>query len=191
MLSSECGKQFSLARDVIVHGDNDRRLHLFDHFDNIFETKIRHGVDGNHQHINSLQNLFLFGAQKVTDISQVRETQTPHFKNENGICNRAPALTTLAGNVDDRDVLDRGSDGIPSLFERDAAQNDRIARYSPGVVVGKVIITHGHRVSLNPGSDVKVGIGNDLSFASRVNEETRMTVPLHKEGTERGALDAT
>src|SRR6266545_2862073 len=103
-------KKFGLPGNVVVHRDNDRRLDLIDHFDNVFESEIRHGVDGNHHDVDPLQELDLFRSQQMADVAQVGETQAPHLKNEDGIRDRPPALIALAGNIDNRDIFDGGPD---------------------------------------------------------------------------------
>jgi hypothetical protein len=72
-----------------------------------------------------------------------------------------PALR-WPGNVDDGDIFHVGADGIPSLFERDAAKNDRVPGNGAGIVVREMIVAHRHGVGLDAGRDVEVGSATTL-----------------------------
>src|ERR671925_330133 len=190
MLFGKCRKKVCLPGDIVMHWDHDRRLHLVDHLDDIFETEIRHGVDGNHHHIDPLQDLDLFLGQQMADVSQVRETQASHLENKNRVRDCAPTLTALARNVDDRDIFDGSSDRVPSLFKGDASKNDRIPHHSSGIIMREMIIDDRYCVGLNSRCNIEVRLRDDFGFTSRVNQEAGMSIPLHEEGTEGWASSA-
>ena len=69
MLVGKGRKQLGLSRDVVMHRDNDGRLHLIDDLHYVFKSQVSHGIDGNHHHIDVLQNFDLFLRQQVTDVA--------------------------------------------------------------------------------------------------------------------------
>jgi hypothetical protein len=50
-----------------------------------------------------------------------------------------------------------------------------------------VIIAHGHGIGLDAGRDIEIGIGDDLGLTSRMDQKTRMAVPLDEEIAENEA----
>ena len=71
VLFGKGGKQFGLARHIVVHRYDDRRFDLVDDFDNVFETQIGHRIDGYHHDVDPLQHFDLLVSQQVADITQV------------------------------------------------------------------------------------------------------------------------
>src|SRR5205814_10236931 len=69
---------------------------------------------------------------------------------------------------------------------RDAAKNNRIAGDGADVVVGDVVVAHGHRVGLDPRRDVEIGVGDDARLAAGLNQKARMAEPFDEVAAELG-----
>lgn len=177
LFSKRC-KQFPLAGNVVMHWNHDGRFDLVDHFHYVFEAEIGHGIDGDHHHVDPLHHLFLLRREQMPDISQVSETKASHFINKNGVGDCAPTLSSLARYVDDGYVFHTGSYRIPSLPERDASQDDRVAGNRSRIVVRKVIVAYRDRVSLDPRCDIEVWIRHDFGLTAGMDQKTRVAVPL-------------
>src|SRR5512134_3585193 len=104
-----------------MHRNHDRRFHLVDHLDDIFETQIGHRIDGHHHDIDALQHLDLFVGKQVADIAEMGETQAAHLVDKYGIGDGAPVGAALARNIHDTDISYTGADRLPGLLEGDAA----------------------------------------------------------------------
>jgi hypothetical protein len=171
-------KQFSLAGNVVMHWNHDGRFDLVDHFHYVFEAEIGHRIDWDHHHVDPLHHLFLLRRKQMSDIAQMGETKAPHFINKNGVGDCAPTLSSLARYIDDGYVFHTGSYRIPGLPEGDAPQDDRIAGNRSRIVVCKVIVADGDRVSLDTGCDIEVWIRNNFGLTAGMDQKTRVAIPL-------------
>src|SRR4051812_3530483 len=82
MFLSKSRKKLTLARNIIVHGNDNRRLYLFDNFHDLFKPQIGHSIDRDHHHVDPLHYPLLFRSEKVADVTQMGETETSHFVDE-------------------------------------------------------------------------------------------------------------
>ena len=171
-------KQFSLTRDVVVHGYDNGRLDLVDHFHDVFEAEIGHRVDRGEHYIDFLHYLFLLGSKEMSDIAKVSETKASHFIDKDGVGDRAPTLSPLAGNIYDRYVFHTRSYGILSLSEGNPSQDHGIAGHCACIVMSKVVIAHSDRVSLNTRCDVEIGVRDHFGLTAGMDQKTGMTIPL-------------
>src|SRR5258706_4141567 len=118
----------------------------------------------------------------------MRNAQAAHLKDKNRIRDGAPIGTALARDIHDGDIFDAGSNWLPSLLKGDAPENNRISGHRAGIVMGEMTVAQRHRIGLNPGCHIEIGVGNHFSLATGMDQKTRMAVPLKKVGAERGTL---
>src|SRR3989338_9801330 len=116
----------------------------------------------------------------MAHIAEMGEAETAHLVDENGVRHAAPPEAAPAWDVDNRDVSDAGSYRVPCLAQRDASKDHWAAGYRSDVVVGNVVVAHGHGIGLDSRRHVEIGIRYHLGPAARVYQKARMAEPLHK-----------